>query len=196
MNESKTVKVSSDNEPTRYTPQGDAGGWDATQWIPADQPTPRPGEMPWPQSAAPVGGTPATWRDQPAASSSNATMLLGPRPEPAFAWLVVVSAPPGNRQIGLPMPVSMTSATTIGRVNGNSIVLQDNACSGQHAKIRYETIEEGVQAFVIYDLASSNGLYVGAKENYKDESSRTYRRVLADGDYLLIGETTLVFKRI
>lgn len=193
MNEPKTVKVPGENEPTAYTPQeGYANNWDSTQYVPADQPTPRPGEMPWPQP----GGTPATWREPSVPSAGGATMLLGPKTEPAFAWLVVVAAPPGSRQVGLPMPVSMTAPTTIGRVPGNTIVLQDSACSSQHAKIRYEAIEEGAQSFVIYDLASSNGLFVGSKEDYKDEKSRTYRKVLEDGDYLLIGESTLVFKKI
>ena len=90
----------------------------------------------------------------------------------------------------------MTAPTTVGRGGGNNIALQDAACSSSHAKIRYEANEEGEQLFVIYDMASSNGLFVGAKEDYKNETSRTYRRALADGDYLLIGETTLVFKKI
>ena len=49
---------------------------------------------------------------------------------------------------------------------------------------------------MIYDLASSNGLFVGAKETYKDAASRVHRHVLKDGDYILIGETTLVFKQV
>ncbi|MDO8439128.1 MAG: hypothetical protein Q7S67_02675, partial [Telluria sp.] len=32
---------------------------------------------------------------------------------------------------------------------------------------------------------SANGLYAGAKADYKDEKSRIYRHVLRDGDYIL-----------
>ncbi len=50
--------------------------------------------------------------------------------------------------------------------------------------------------FVLYDMGSRNGTFVGDKETHKDDESRTYRHVLQDGDYLLVGETTLVFKKL
>lgn len=206
MNEQKTVKVDTGpvggGEPTlqsgpRSSGYGGGGSWEETQYVSPDLPTPRPGEVQWPpQPGGPQA--PSTWGRQETAPTSAETMLIptGPRPEPAFAWLVMVSGTAGNRQLGQPFPVKSSGTTTIGRVPGNSIVIPDPACSSQHAKIRAETDAEGKQIFVIYDLASSNGLYVGAKDSYKEESSKVYRHVLQDGNYLLIGETTLVFKQI
>jgi pSer/pThr/pTyr-binding forkhead associated (FHA) protein len=120
----------------------------------------------------------------------------GPQAEPSFAWVVMTSGAGNNPLIGRPLSLKVNGTTTLGRVPGNDIVIADTACSGQHARIRQEPGDEGQQVFVIYDLASSNGLYAGTKENYKDEQSRVYRHVLHDGDYLLIGETTLVFKQV
>lgn len=204
MNEQKTVKVDTNpfasNQPDiGSSPRsGDYGGsnWDKTQYMPSESPTPRPGESQWPPQP-PLSQEPSTWGKETTPSGGAPTMLIGaPKPEPAFAWLVIVSGPVNVQQIGIPLPVKNTGVTTIGRVPGNSIVISDPTCSSQHAKIRLETDPEGHQAFVIYDLASSNGLYIGTKDNYRDESSRVYRHVLRDGDYLLIGETTLVFKQI
>jgi len=123
-------------------------------------------------------------------------MMIGPKVEPSFAWLVVVSSPGPNPYLGQPVPLKAGGTSTLGRVPGNDIIVPDPSCSSQHAKIRQETDEGGKQAFVIYDLASSNGLYVGAKETYKDPESRAYRHILKDGDYILVGETTLVFKQV
>jgi pSer/pThr/pTyr-binding forkhead associated (FHA) protein len=50
--------------------------------------------------------------------------------------------------------------------------------------------------FVLYDLGSRNGTFAGDRASYKDDANRCYRHVLQDGDYLLIGETTLAFKRL
>lgn len=207
MNEQKTVKVdtgpyggSQPNFPSGPSGSnyGGGGSWEETQYVSPDLPTPRPGEVQWPpQPAGPQ--EPSTWSQPGVPAREGApTMLIptGPKPEPAFAWLVIVSGTAGNRQLGLPLPVKSSGTTTIGRTPGNNIVIPDPACSANHAKIRLETNAEGKQEFVIYDLASSNGLYVGNKDNYKEESSRVYRQILQDGNYILIGETTLVFKQI
>jgi pSer/pThr/pTyr-binding forkhead associated (FHA) protein len=74
--------------------------------------------------------------------------------------------------------------------------LSDDACSAQHARIRTETQEGQEPSFVLYDMGSSNGTYIGTKETYRDEENRKYRHELQDGDYVLVGETTLVFKKI
>jgi len=125
------------------------------------------------------------------------TMIIGgPVAEPSFAWLVIVEGAGNNPLLGRPLPLRSGGTTTIGRMPGNDIVIADQACSSQHAKVRQEAGEEGKQVFVIYDLASANGLYIGAKADYKEDKSRTYRHTLKDGDYILIGETTLVFKQV
>jgi hypothetical protein len=197
MNESKTVKVGSGQTGGESTVYGSAssggggGSWEETQYTPPDQPTPRPGQsQPWPPPSAP-----AQWGPE-APGGAQTIIMGGPKAQPSFAWLVMMPGPADSPLIGRPLSLKSNGTTTLGRVPGNDIALPDAACSGQHAKVRHETVDDGKQVFVIYDLASSNGLYVGNKENYKDEQSRVYRHVLHDGDYLLIGETTLVFKQV
>jgi pSer/pThr/pTyr-binding forkhead associated (FHA) protein len=116
------------------------------------------------------------------------------RPKPVFAWLVVVDGP--DREAIGSVQALRPDATTIGRVAGNHVVLHDETCSSQHARIRMEAAEGAQSAFVLYDLGSRNGIFVGDRRSYKDEANRKYRHELQDGDYLLIGETTLVFKRL
>jgi pSer/pThr/pTyr-binding forkhead associated (FHA) protein len=86
--------------------------------------------------------------------------------------------------------------TTIGRVPGNTIVVNDEFCSAQHARIRIEPGPDGEPAVVLYDMGSRNFTFVGDRETYKDEESRIYRHELQDGDFVLIGDTTLVFKMV
>jgi pSer/pThr/pTyr-binding forkhead associated (FHA) protein len=121
-------------------------------------------------------------------------MLISERPIPVFAWLVVVEGP-APREIGK-VHVLQPETTTIGRVPGNSIVLHDETCSAQHARVRAEEQPDEESVFVLYDMGSRNGTFVGDRESYRNEESRQYRHKLEDGDYLLVGETTLVFKKL
>ena len=73
--------------------------------------------------------------------------------------------------------------TEIGRLAGNDIVLDDPAISERHAKIKLENKE-----FVIYDLAATNPTRVNDKE--------ITAHTLKDGDRVMIGRDTLVFKRV
>ena len=58
-------------------------------------------------------------------------------------------------------------------------------------------VKEGQEpVFALFDMGSRNGIYAGPKDSYKDEENRVYRHELQDGDYLLMGETTLVFKKL
>lgn len=194
MNEPKTVKSSQAGmEPTQFA-GASQGPWsndvDETQYVSPDRPTPPRGQA----SSWPFPG-PATPVDGPGVSAP--TMIIGgPVAEPSFAWLVIVEGVGNNPLLGRPLSLKFGGTTTIGRVPGNDIVIADPACSSQHAKVRQETGEDGKQVFVIYDLASANGLYIGAKGDYKEDKSRVYRHILKDGDYILIGETTLVFKQV
>jgi len=86
--------------------------------------------------------------------------------------------------------------TVVGRAAGNQIVLADDTSSSQHFRIRVEAREGQEPAFMLYDMGSRNGTFVGSRTTYRDQESQTYRRELQDGDYLLVGETTLVFKKI
>jgi hypothetical protein len=171
-----------------------AGGWEQTRYANSEQPTPRPGQVPYPPSTA--GGRPEWGMPAPAGGAQTVIMPTGPRPEPSFAWLVLVDGAANNPFIGKIFELKKEGVTTLGRVQGNEIVLPDPACSSQHARIRREADESGNQVYVLYDMASSNGTFAGAKATYKDDASRVYRHVLQDGDYVLIGESSLVFKRV
>jgi pSer/pThr/pTyr-binding forkhead associated (FHA) protein len=88
--------------------------------------------------------------------------------------------------------------TVIGRTAGDILLSGDPTVSGQHAKVRLEPKEggaEGEQTFVLYDLASANGMYAGTHKDYRDDNSRVYRYELNNGDYVLLGETVLTFWR-
>lgn len=117
-------------------------------------------------------------------------MMIGaPSAAVAFAWLVVLDGPDRGRFYPL-----RSETTTLGRAQTNDVVIADNAVSSQHLKIRIEPQESGELQYLLIDLASRNGTFVGSKAAYRDDSSRVYRHTLHDGDYLLLGETTLVFK--
>lgn len=121
-------------------------------------------------------------------------MMISERPTPVFAWLVVLDGP-DRSSIGT-VHTLHPDTTTIGRVPGNQIVLHDETVSAQHARIRREVREGHDPVFALFDLGSRNGIYAGDKDHYKDEENRVYRHELSDGDYLLVGETTLVFKEV
>jgi len=105
------------------------------------------------------------------------TRLLG-TPPPPVGWLVIMEGKRRGRDFRL------GQITNIGRdPMRNDIILDDDAVSAEHARIRLE----GKQ-FVLYDLASTNGTFVNKKPIDK--------QVLLDGDEITIGETTLVFKEV
>jgi len=115
-----------------------------------------------------------------------------PIPQIPLAWLGVVSGPGADRG----RTFVLRPETVVGRITGDILLSGDNTVSAQHLKVRLEQKEGGAedeQVFVLYDLASANGTFVGTRQNYREESSRTYRRELHSGDYILVGETTLVF---
>ena len=128
---------------------------------------------------------------QPAAP--GATVIMGPpAPPPLLAWLAVVEGP-GNFQGQV---FTLQRETMIGRTTGQIVLSSDAYASGQHAKIRLEPSEEDEekQVLVLYDLASANGTFARNRDEYHDR--RIYRHELHDGDFILIGETTLVFKQV
>jgi hypothetical protein len=175
-------------------PLGDQGG---AGW----QPPPEPGFVrtdpaggaaapQYPPPQAPMGAPPP----QAPAGAEAQTMIISERPTPVFAWLVVVDGPDRN-SIGM-VHTLHPDTTTIGRVAGNRIALRDETVSGQHARIRREVKEGEDPVFALFDMGSRNGIFVGDREAYKEEENRIYRHELQDGDFLLMGETTLVFKKL
>lgn len=103
------------------------------------------------------------------------TRLLKEEPQP-IAWLVITSGRRAGRICRL------SSVVNIGRdAAQNDLVLDDEAVSAQHARIRLEG-----RQYVLYDLASTNGTFVNGR--------RVYRWPLMDGDEITVGMTSLVFK--
>lgn len=87
-----------------------------------------------------------------------------------LAWLVVLTGPFAGQEYRL------HRITDIGREpEHNDVVIDDRTISRQHARIRYEK-----GAFVIYDLASANGVFVNGE--------RVQRRVLMHGDRIKLGQ--------
>lgn len=110
-------------------------------------------------------------------SIDDRTRVLQPeaaKPLP-LVWLVVMNGLRAGKEFRL------EALTDIGRDSRyNQISLDDVTISRQHARVRLE--KEG---FVIYDLASANGVMVnGQKEQ---------RRPLKNGDRITIGQTVLAF---
>ncbi|RKY19067.1 MAG: hypothetical protein DRP63_01180 [Planctomycetota bacterium] len=72
---------------------------------------------------------------------------------------------------------------TIGRKKGNKIVLSDERVSGEHARVDFEG-----GRFVLVDLKSTNGTYVGGR--------RIEREVLEMGTRFAISDTVFEFRKI
>jgi FHA domain len=167
---------------------------------PRSAPTEGGGPLPWtppppppspPASPPPFQPVPAP---APAPASGGArTVLMGvPVPQIKLAWLGVVSGPGAERGQTFVLRVE----TVVGRGGGDWTLSGDGTISSQHIRVRLEPKEgeaEDEHVFVLYDLASANGTYVGTKDNYREDDRRVYRCELHGGDYILLGETTLVF---
>jgi methylmalonyl-CoA mutase cobalamin-binding subunit len=78
--------------------------------------------------------------------------------------------------------VGLVTPTSIGRADGNDVVLQDRAVSGQHCRIRAR--EQG--GFEVIDLKSTNGTFVNEK--------RITQHKLNAGDVIKAGETFMTFR--
>jgi hypothetical protein len=100
------------------------------------------------------------------------TVLLRERP------VLVVTK---GARLGHKYPLSTASALSVGRARANDVVLDDEAVSGQHCRIR----PDGGK-WVVLDLGSTNGTRV----NDRVVSSHT----LVEGDVIRIGATSLEFR--
>jgi len=191
--------------PTINMPPGGGASPGFVRATPYDTPTPQPQQRPaMPFGAPPPAGPfgpgipppPQPGGQQPPATApaGDQTQIISARTPPVFAWLVVVDGP-DRGAIGKVHSLH-PDTTTVGRAAGNTIVLGDQTCSSQHFRIRVETAEGEDPSFVLYDMGSRNGTFVGTKEGYRKPDSQAYRRNLQDGDYLLVGETTLAFKKL
>jgi FHA domain-containing protein/von Willebrand factor type A domain-containing protein len=77
--------------------------------------------------------------------------------------------------------LSAQAATSIGRSRANDIQVEDVSVSGQHCRVRPEDGQ-----FVLHDLKSTNGTLVNEK--------KIVRHVLAEGDVIRLGETSLQYR--
>ncbi len=191
--EQETVFADQDAVTPPTLPLGDQGAWQSTPdpGFQRADPTVKPSTPPYqppqpPPYRPPTPGAPT--------GPDAQTMIISERPTPIFAWLVIVEGPDRN-SIGAVHPLD-PDTTTIGRAAGNRLALKDDTVSAQHARIRREASEGEKPVFALFDMGSRNGIFVGNKDTYRDEASRVYRHELQDGDYMLMGETTLVFKRL
>ena len=124
----------------------------------------------------------------PGLSSAGTAVTTEPPAEIPLAWLGAVAGPGAARgQTFVLLP-----ETVVGRATGHILLSGDRTVSAQHAKVRCE-LQQGQPVFVIYDLASANGIFVGRPDHLDDEANRVYRHELRSGDYILLGETILVF---
>ena len=75
------------------------------------------------------------------------------------------------------------SSVTIGRLPDNTVVIENPAVSGHHARV----FREG-DSVILEDLDSTNGTFVNGQ--------LTTRRVLRNGDVVLVGKHQLVFDQM
>lgn len=165
-------------------------------WRRQNAPHPPPPQPPAPPPVRSVGRPMAydsgsTLPSMPAArpdgDREGATLLTRlPQVGAAGGTVVLKSAPmlrvkngPGA---GLLLELSEATAISLGRSPGNDIVLEDDAVSGQHARVR---CEDG--AFVVHDLQSTNGTFINER--------RIERHTLVNGDVVRLGETLMEFVR-
>jgi hypothetical protein len=137
-----------------------------------------------------------------AMSGGSKTVIMDTQAPPTdipLAWLAVVEGPGGKRGQTFLLGRDMV----MGRDPGD-ILLPDRAASGRHLRIRLEAGEQDPQrqVFVIYDQGSTNGTFAGTYATCRDAKTsgdpkaKVYRYVLRDGDFLLVGQTVLVFKQV
>jgi pSer/pThr/pTyr-binding forkhead associated (FHA) protein len=116
-------------------------------------------------------------------ASANKTINIRREEPPTFAWFVLVEGIHAGKIFRLHSDV-----TLIGRDPSCDIVLDDQAISRQHVKIRSDEGDEDEQVFVLHDLATENGTFVNDEEVLKHE--------LSDGDHVRMGRTQMVFKQV
>jgi len=149
---------------------------------PAPAPAPSPSPFGPPPSSSPFGPPPPA---QPAARAAEAQdeavekTVVRPRlPKLTYIGLLIDRKQPSRRY-----DVDKVN-NTIGRSPSNTIVLDDPTVSRQHATIKIEGNE-----FVLADLGSSNGTFIG-------DERLSQPTPLKDGTLVRFGDVELTFKLI
>ncbi len=144
-------------------------------------PRPRPGR----EIGAAAGSGAAALYDSDTLASAPSTQQLAagsPAADQAIAWLVVRS----GQQLGQSFALHPGQTLVLGRDPARAnVVLSDPTVSGLHAQIRQEH-----GRFVIYDLGSTNGTFLGGETGY---TAAVQRQPLQDGDELRLGSVSLLF---
>ena len=174
-------------QPLMLSPQPPSG--ETMQLSPSGELVPPP--TPFYQPTAPSQQPPPGETMQPGASGAPVPPTPKPpetrmlRVQPTFlAYLVIRSGIHEGKTFQL------SDVTNIGRqADTNDIVLDDDAVSRQHARVRFEK-----DKFVLFDLASSNGTFIQDRETA--EWKKIQQRALADGMRIKIGETVLSFMEV
>ena len=96
---------------------------------------------------------------------------------PQHPALEIVEGP----SAGTTVRMSLQTACSLGRAPNNDILLDDQAISGQHCRIR--PTGEG---FVLHDLGSTNGTFVNG--------NRVTRHPLRPGDQIRVGASLIRFR--
>lgn len=134
----------------------------------------------WALPAPPTAGA------QPAARPS----LVGLAADPAIATAPSIEVAPGRRQPAHLaydreiFPVAGERPTIIGRAPDCDIVLPNSSVSRRHAEIAYRA-----DGYVLRDLGSANGTWVGLTRVAADEP-----QVVRDGELLRFGELFVTFE--
>ncbi len=143
--------------------------------LPAKPPPPPP---PPPSPPSPPKGIGSITQKPPVPTAdSTAKVPIEPRPEPkkTFPQLLVMEEGKVVQTITIDHPIQ------IGRSPANDIVLKDGKVSRQHAQIQLMG-----DKYVILDMESSNGTFVGGK--------KVTEKILQPKDEIRIGKAVLVFK--
>lgn len=98
------------------------------------------------------------------------------REPPSFAYMFWTGGPRRGSHVAL-----RDAGTTFGRGETADVQMNDETVSDEHIRIRKD--KDGWYA---YDLASTNTLQVAGET--------TFRRKLANGDSLIVGQTELIFR--
>jgi len=131
-----------------------------------------------PAAPAPADAAPPQLQQTWVQEEETLTLTGEQKPAPPLAWLVLLDGPLAGHAYPL------ADLIHVGREGEyNDIVLADATVSRQHARVRWEQGE-----FVLYDLASANGVFVNGVQ--------VQRQPLHNGDRLRLGAVTLGFMMI
>jgi pSer/pThr/pTyr-binding forkhead associated (FHA) protein len=114
----------------------------------------------------------ALWRDLRSAVQTSATPL---------GRLVVVASPEGRPERGASIPLD--AVTTLGREVNNSVVVDDESVSSEHALLTFRG-----RAWYLEDRGSTNGTYVNGQRIDDPQ-------VLGYGDEIALGGVRLRLER-